>query len=85
MNSRLMVLSIIPAMVFAAGCAMAPPANNPYPPQGGYQQQQGSVAPRGGYQQQMNQEQNQRNREAAGKLLPELMKLQDQMIKQQNQ
>ena len=35
---------------------------------------------RGGYQQQMKQEQSERNRKAAGKLLPELMKMRNSMI-----
>lgn len=39
---------------------------------------------RGGYQDQMRQEQRQKNREAAGALLPELMKLQDLLIQQHN-
>jgi len=39
---------------------------------------------RGGYQKQMKQEQQQRNREAAGKLLPELMKMRNDMIKGMN-
>ena len=81
-----MILALLVIMMFVAGCA-APTRNYSRhgTSQGGYQQQQGSGPPRGGYQEQMAQEQNARNSEAAGQLLPELMKLRDQLMEQQNQ
>ena len=55
-------------------------------PQGSaYQSQQGANPPRGGYEEQMQQEQDAERRKAAGELLPALMELRNQMIKQQNQ
>lgn len=77
--SSMIFVSFIIVML-ATGCAA--PTKNYSRQQNNYYAQPGSTPPRGGYQQQMNQEQQQRNREAAGKLIPELLKIQDQMIKQ---
>ena len=46
---------------------------------------QAPVTPqRGGYDNQMQAEQSQKSREAAGKLLPELMKMRDSIIDSMN-
>ena len=69
--------------VLIAGCA-APRSSSP--PQGSdYQSQQGANPPRGGYEEQMQQEKDTEKRKAAGELLPGLMELRNQMIRQQNQ
>ena len=62
----------------------AAPQRSSTPQGSAYQPQQGANPPRGGYEEQMQQEQEAARRKAAGELLPGLIELRNQMIKQQN-
>ena len=69
-------------IILISSCAAPRPSS---PPQGSdYQPQQGANPPRGGYEEQMQEEKDAQRRQASGELLPALMELQNQMIRQQN-
>lgn len=86
------MLLILLVGVLVVSCAA--PQYGSYPPGSGDQPQSRSQAQkqaqpqsmpqRGGYEEQMKQEQTEQSRKAAGELLPALMELQNQMIKNQN-
>ena len=61
------------------------PRSSSHPQGTGYQPQQGANPPRGGYEEQMQEEKDAQRRQAAGEVLPGLMELRNQMIRQQNQ
>lgn len=69
--------------ILISSCAA--PRQSSHPQGSGDQPQQGANPPRGGYEEQMRQEKDAQRRQAAGELLPGLMELQNQMIRQQNQ
>ena len=75
-------LSILIAILILS-CAA--PRSSPHPQGSGPQSQQGATPPRGGYEEQMQEEKDAQRRQAAGELLPGLMELRNQMIRQQNQ
>ena len=83
MERRIFYLLSILVAILISSCT-APRSSSP--PQGsGYQPQQGANPPRGGYEEQMQEEKDAQRRQAAGEVLPGLMELRNQMIRQQNQ
>lgn len=83
MERRIFYLLSILVAILISSCAA--PRQSSHPQGSGYQPQQGANPPRGGYEEQMQQEKDAQRRQAAGELLPGLMELQNQMIRQQNQ
>ena len=83
MKRKMFCFLAILIAILISSCAA--PRQSSHPQGTGYQPQQGANPPRGGYEEQMQGEKDAERRRAAGELLPGLMELRNQMIRQQNQ